>query len=273
MINMVKFSRKNELEEYFFMNNNLYKTKKIIISAFCLLLTLIMWRCEIMLFGGTVRLTFGETFYRFASIILGPFYGAVIACLSEMHGTIAAILIQMGILGIYIFVFCLLAAAKGMGEPFVSLILSSPIVGIVVGFVSLILFFSTAGIVDDFVRWILSLILSVQIIGIVGFIDGFLVGFLYRYLDRFSWFKRRILRLIASIFCSNIVCDFITFLSKLFILRMLPDVITDLIGYLFILRILPDVTTNLIGNLFMVFINAIILLIMLKIYDKIVEKN
>ena len=95
------------------MNNNLSKTKKIIISAFCLSLALIMGRFKIMLFGGSVKLTFGGIFYRFASIILGSIYGFVIAFLSEM---LIAILNTMGN---YIF---LLSVTEGLQGLFVGLI-------------------------------------------------------------------------------------------------------------------------------------------------------
>ncbi len=95
------------------MKNNLSETKKIIISAFCLSLALIMGRFKIMLFGGTVKLKFDEIFYRFASIILGPIYGFVIAFLSEM---LSAILNPMGN---YIF---LLSVTEGLQGFFVGLI-------------------------------------------------------------------------------------------------------------------------------------------------------
>ena len=100
-----------------------------------------------------------------------------------------------------------------------------------------------------------------QIFGIIGGISGFLVGFLYRYLDRFLWFKKRILRLIAGIFCSNIVGDFVNFSGIFVIFRILPDVTTKMA--LFLATIL-----TLIGKLFMAAIHSIILLIMLKVYDK-----
>ena len=100
-----------------------------------------------------------------------------------------------------------------------------------------------------------------QIFGIIGGISGFLVGFLYRYLDQFLWFKKRILRLIASIFCSNIVGDFVNFSGIFVIFRILPDVTTKMA--LFLATIL-----TLIGKLFMAAIHSMILLIMLKVYDK-----
>ncbi len=100
-----------------------------------------------------------------------------------------------------------------------------------------------------------------QIFGITGGIGGFLVGFLYRYLDRFLWFKKRILRLIVSIFCSNIVGNFVNFSGIFVIFRILPDVTTKMA--LFLATIL-----TLIGKLFMAAIHSIILLIMLKVYDK-----
>ena len=105
-----------------------------------------------------------------------------------------------------------------------------------------------------------------QIFGRIGGISGFLVGFLYRYLDRFLWFKKRILRLIAGIFCSNIVGDFVNFSVIFVIFRILPDVTTRMA--LFLATIL-----TLIGRLFMAAIHSMILLIMLKVYDKIVGKN
>lgn len=108
-----------------------------------------------------------------------------------------------------------------------------------------------------------------QIFGIIGGIGGFLVGFLYRYLDQFLWFKKRILRLIAGIFCSNIVGDFVNFSGIFVIFRILPDVTTKMA--LFLATIL-----TLIGKLFMAAIHSMILLIMLKVYDKygkIVEKE
>ena len=105
-----------------------------------------------------------------------------------------------------------------------------------------------------------------QIFGRIGGISGFLVGFLYRYLDRFLWFKKRILRLIAGIFCSNIVGDFVNFSGIFVIFRILPDVTTRMA--LFLATIL-----TLIGRLFMAAIHSMILLIMLKVYDKIVGKN
>lgn len=95
------------------MKNNLSKTKQIIISAFCLSLALIMGRFKIMLFGGTVKLTFGGIFYRFASVILSPIYGFVIAFLSEMLGAI------LNPMGNYIF---LLSVTEGLQGLFVGLI-------------------------------------------------------------------------------------------------------------------------------------------------------
>ena len=105
-----------------------------------------------------------------------------------------------------------------------------------------------------------------QIVGIIGGIGGFLVGFLYRYLDRFLWCKKKILRLIASIFCSNIVGDFINFLGIFVIFRILPDGTTKMALFL-------ATITTFARTLVRTIINSIILLIMLKIYDKIVEKN
>lgn len=97
----------------FFVQNNLSKTKKIIISAICLALILILGRFKIMLFGGAVKLTLGGIFYRFASIILGPIYGFVIAFLSEMLGAI------LNPMGNYIF---LLSVTEGLQGLFVGLI-------------------------------------------------------------------------------------------------------------------------------------------------------
>ena len=110
-----------------------------------------------------------------------------------------------------------------------------------------------------------SLLFS-PVAGIVGGIDGFLIGFLYRYLDRFSWSKKRILRLIVSIFCSNIVGDFIMFSGVFFIVRILPDVTTKMALFF-------ALSSTLIRKLFMVLINSPILLIMLKVYDNIVDRK
>ena len=100
-----------------------------------------------------------------------------------------------------------------------------------------------------------------QIFGRIGGISGFLVGFLYRYLDRFLWFKKRILRLIAGIFCSNIVGDFVNFSGIFVIFRILPDVTTKMALFL---ATLATFTTTLVRTI----INAIILLMILKVYDK-----
>ncbi len=114
-------------------------------------------------------------------------------------------------------------------------------------------------------------LLFFQIVGTIGGIEGFLLGFLFKWLKKFAWLKKLILRLIVSIFCSSIVGDFINFSGIFVILRTppIPDVTTKMA--LFLAAIL-----TLIGKLFMVIIHSIILLIMLKVYDKygkIVEKE
>ena len=88
-----------------FIKNNIYKEKKIIICAFCLALALIIGRFKLILFGGTVKLTFDGIFYKFAAIIIGPFYGLLIAFLSEMLGAI------LNPVGNYIF---LLSVTEGL---------------------------------------------------------------------------------------------------------------------------------------------------------------
>lgn len=88
-----------------FIKNNISKAKKIIICAFCLALALIIGRFKLILFGGTVKLTFDGIFYKFAAIIIGPFYGLLIAFLSEMLGAI------LNPVGNYIF---LLSVTEGL---------------------------------------------------------------------------------------------------------------------------------------------------------------
>ena len=90
---------------FIFIKNNISKAKKVIISAFCLALALIIGRFKLILFGGTVKLTFGGIFYRFASIVVGAGYGFLIAFLSEMLGAI------LNPVGNYIF---LLSVTEGL---------------------------------------------------------------------------------------------------------------------------------------------------------------
>ena len=76
---MIKLSKKNKPEEYFFVKNNLSETNKIIICVFCLLLELVL-RSTINQFMITIVLI--GVFYRFASIVLDPVYGFIIAFLT-----------------------------------------------------------------------------------------------------------------------------------------------------------------------------------------------
>lgn len=90
------------------MEKNISKTKKIIIAAFCLALALIMGRFKIILFNGTVKLTFGGVFYRFAGMILGPMYSFIIAFFSEMLGAI------LNPVGSYIFLLSVTEGLQGL---------------------------------------------------------------------------------------------------------------------------------------------------------------
>ena len=95
-------------EVFNFIKSNISKAKKIIICAFCLALALIIGRFKLILFGGTVKLTFGGIFYRFASIIIGPLYGLLIAFLSEMLGAI------LNPVGNYIFLLSVTEGLQGL---------------------------------------------------------------------------------------------------------------------------------------------------------------
>ena len=174
-------------------------------------------------------LPFAGIFYSFASIVIGSTYGALIAFFST----------------IFMIGYNLLQLER------LKIILHSNQI--------------------SFLKIIFSLnqsLLFFQIIGNIGGIMGFLIGFFYRYLDKFSRFKKKILRLIASIFWfeSDIVGNLIRSLGAFVILRIVPDITTKL-------ALFSVISMMFIRKLYTVTVRSIILLIMLKIYDKIVEKN
>lgn len=144
---------------------------------------------------GVCKISFDGPFYKFISIVWGPFYGFISAFLVE---TIGALLNPVG-----------------HYTPLFSL---------------------TAGL------------------------RGFLVGFIWKFLNRLSYFKSKILKLIITVFISDM---FVCFLNSLIIKFYLCQTEKTF---------LCIIITRFIKESILIVINIVILVIMLKANNKIVKR-
>lgn len=88
------------------MEENISKTKKIIICGIFLAISLVVGRFRIVI-PGFCRITFNGPFYKFIALVFGPLHGAIVSFLTESIGVL------MNPVGNYIWMFSVVACIKG----------------------------------------------------------------------------------------------------------------------------------------------------------------
>ena len=101
----------------------------------------------------------------------------------------------------------------------------------------------------------------IPLFSMTGGLRGFLAGFLYRFFDKFSWSRKKVLKLITSVFISDFFVSFLNSMIIKFYLGWSPKIF------------LINICIRFGKEFFLVIVNVVILKIMLDIYDKIVEKK
>ena len=88
------------------MQNNFSQTKKTVVCGMLLAIAIVVGKLKIVI-PGLFRIVFNGPFYKFAAILFGPLYGAIVTGLTE---TIGVLLTPVGN---YIWMFSVIACLKG----------------------------------------------------------------------------------------------------------------------------------------------------------------
>lgn len=101
----------------------------------------------------------------------------------------------------------------------------------------------------------------IPLFSMTGGFRGFLVGFLYRFFSKFLWSRKKILKLIVSIFISDFFVSFLNSIIIKFYLGWSPKIF------------LINACIRFGKEFFLVIVNVVIVKIMLDAYNKTVRRN